>query len=105
MASALPYQISHGTVGIPLAFNTATGPRCGHYVAVRTPTGKQGYAFRRDPNAICGLPTKGGRNAALCTANPQACANIPLPNGYQEVGQTKIMGSGKSETMGGRAIV
>ncbi len=105
MASALAYQLGHGTVGVPLAFPTKTGARCGHYEAVTTPSGKQGYRFVRDPNAICGLPTKNPSAAiAVCQANPQACQNATLPAGYQQVGTTTVTGRTPSELYGNTQI-
>lgn len=105
MASALPYQLAHGTVGVPLSFPTKTGPRCGHYETVTTPSGHPGYRFVRDPNAVCGLMTKSPSAAiAVCSTNPAACANVPLPPGYQQVGSTMIGGRTPSETFGNVAI-
>ena len=103
MSSALAYQIAHGTVGVPLAFSTKTGPRCGHYVQVSTPTGKQGFRFLRDPNSVCGLPSK-SVNVQVCMANPAACNNVPLPAGWQQVGSTSITGRTPGELMGNVTI-
>ena len=99
MPSALGYQLAHGTVGVPLAFPTKNGARCGHYVAVTTPTGKQGYRFVRDENAVCGLPTAKA-NVAACVSQPSLCANVPLPSGWMQVGQTGITGRTPSELLG-----
>ncbi len=105
MASALAYQLGHGTVGVPLAFPTKTGPRCGHYEQVTTPSGHQGYRFVRDPNAVCGLPTKNASSlVAACTTNPAACQNATLPPGYQQIGTTAITGRTPSELYGNVAI-
>ncbi|MDE2040628.1 MAG: hypothetical protein KGJ45_11530 [Elusimicrobia bacterium] len=103
MSSALAYQIAHGTVGVPLAFPTKTGPRCGHYVQVTTPTGHQGFRFVRDPNTVCGLPSKKA-DITPCLSNPQACANAQLPPGWQQVGQAAITGRTPAESYGGVAI-
>ena len=103
MASALGYQIGTGTVGIPLAFPTKGGMRCGHYVPVRSSTGRQAYAFRRDPNSVCGLPTQ-KPNVAACAQNPALCRNQPLPAGWTPVGQARITGVGQGEQLGGVAI-
>jgi hypothetical protein len=103
MASALAYQLGHGTLGVPLAFSTRTGPRCGHYEQVTTPSGRQGFRFLRDPNAVCGLPSK-KVNVEACATNPQACANAPLPAGWSQVGRTPITGATPNETMGGVVI-
>jgi hypothetical protein len=103
MPSALPYQISHGTVGVPLIIPTKSGNRCGHYTPVTTPSGAQGYRLVRDPNAVCGLPTKTA-NVQVCVANPSACANVPLPPGWQQVGQTAITGRTPGERLGSVAI-
>ncbi len=103
MASALPFQIAHGTVGVPLVIPTKVGNRCGHYEQVTTPSGKQGFRLVRDPNALCGLPTRKA-NAAICVANPQACANVPLPPGWTQVGTAKVMGATPSETYQGALI-
>lgn len=105
MPSALPFQLAHGTVGVPVSFPTKTGPRCGHYEKVTTPSGNQGFRFVRDPNAVCGLPTKSVAGAiAVCSTNPSACANVPLPAGYQQVGSTMVGGRTPSETYGNVAI-
>lgn len=106
MASALPYQISHGTVGVPLVIPTKSGSRCGHYAAVTTPTGKAGYRFIRDPNSICGLPTA-KPNVAGCTANPSSCATVPLPSGWSQVGTQAVTGwtrAGSQETYGNAQV-
>ena len=105
MASALPYQLAHGTVGVPLAFPTKSGARCGHYEAVTTPSGHNGYRFVRDPNAVCGLPVKNAASAiAVCQANPTACANVPLPAGYQQIGTQAVTGRTPNELYGNVAI-
>jgi hypothetical protein len=99
MASAAGYQLSHNTLGVPLAFPTKTGPRCGHYEQVTTPTGHPGLRFVRDPNAVCGLPTKKA-NVDVCLATPSACSNIPLPAGWSQIGTTPITGRTPSEMYG-----
>jgi len=105
MASALAYQLGHGTVGLPLIIPTKTGARCGHYQPVTTPSGRSGYRLVRDPNAVCGLPTKNVSGiVAACSASPQLCANVPLPAGWQQVGQTAVSGRTPSEYYGGIAI-
>lgn len=103
MSSALPYQIAHGSVGVPLAITTKTGARCGHYVSITTPTGRSGYRFVRDPNAVCGLPTA-KPNIGACQANPSACASIPLPPGWSQIGTQSITGRSPSELFGNVAI-
>lgn len=103
MSSALAYQIAHGTVGVPLSFPTKTGPRCGHYTPVTTPSGRQGFRFVRDPNSLCGLPSK-TVNIAICQQNPQACANVPLPQGWSQVGQGPVSGRTPSESYGGVVV-
>ena len=105
MSSALPYQIAHGTVGLPLIIPTKGGSRCGHYTPVTTPSGRNGFRLVRDPNAVCGLPTKSVAGAVqACTANPTLCANVPLPAGWQQVGTTAITGRTPSEVYGNIAI-
>ncbi|MBF6571808.1 MAG: hypothetical protein IVW54_23475 [Candidatus Binataceae bacterium] len=104
--SALAYQLGHGTLGVPLIIPTKGGARCGHYVQVRTSTGGTGFAFRRDPNVVCGLPVKSVSGASLqaCVNNPQACSSATLPNGVRQVGTTPITGTTPNETMGNVAI-
>ena len=103
MSSALPYQISHGTVGVPVSFPTKTGTRCGHYVSITTSSGKAGYRFLRDPNAVCGLPTAKA-NVAACAASPSSCAAIPLPTGWSQVGTQAVTGKSPSELYGNVTI-
>jgi hypothetical protein len=106
MASALAYQLGHGTLGVPVIIPTKTGSRCGHYIQITTSTGRVGFRLIRDPNTVCGLPVKSASGAALasCVANPQLCANVPLPPGWQQVGTTPVGGRTPSETYGNVAI-
>ena len=104
--SALAYQLGHGTLGVPLIIPTKGGSRCGHYAQVTTSSGRQGFRFVRDPNSVCGLPTKSvsGEALAACVANPQLCAMATLPPGVQQVGSTAISGRTPSEMMGNVVI-
>ncbi len=89
VSDAALYQLQNGTFGVPLAFPTRTGPRCGHYESVTTPSGKQGVRFLRDPNALCGLPTKKS-SVDACIANPNACPRAVLPSGWRQVGTSPV---------------
>lgn len=102
MASALAYQLGHGSLGVPLIIPTKGGSRCGHYEQVTTPSGRQGFRFVRDPNSVCGLPVKSvsGASLAACVSNPQLCALATLPPGVSQVGTQPIAGVTPRETLG-----
>lgn len=98
-SAALAYQLGHGTLGVPLSFPTKGGQRCGHYVTVTTSGGRTGFRFLRDPNTVCGLPSK-NPNVSACVANPQACSMTTLPPGWNQIGSAAIGGRTPSETLG-----
>jgi hypothetical protein len=103
MASAiLAYQLGHNSLGVPVSFPTKSGPRCGHYIQVTTPSGNQGFRFVRDPNTVCGLPSR-NPNVSACAANPGPsgpCGATALPAGVTQVGTTAVTGRSPNELYG-----
>ena len=106
MASALAYQLGHGTLGVPISFPTRTGQRCGHYIQITTTSGLVGFRLVRDPNSVCGLPVKSVSGGALaaCISNPNLCSTAQLPPGVTQIGSTAVTGRTPSETLGNVVI-